>query len=84
MRILNPCVVLARFDVANRGVRQPLQPHTYYAGMLVFDKALAQPHFAVVNCADALMSVFYSRFNEQPDMCRSVEFLFLRYPSLEH
>jgi len=53
---------LARFDLANRGVRQPVQPYTY-ARLLVFDKALAQPHFAVVNCSDAVMSVFYSSFS---------------------
>jgi len=29
---------LARFDLANRGVRQPVQPHTFYARLLVFDK----------------------------------------------
>ena len=52
---------LARFDLANRGVRQPVQPHTY-ARLLVFDETLAQPHFAVVNCSDAVMSVFYSPF----------------------
>jgi len=30
------------------GVRQPVQPHTFYARLLVFDETLAQPHFAVV------------------------------------
>jgi len=50
---------LARFDLANRGVRQPVQPHTY-ARLLVFDETLAQPHFAAVNCSDAVM--FYSPF----------------------
>jgi len=39
---------LARLDLANRGVRQLVQPHTY-ARRLVFDKTLVQPHFAVVN-----------------------------------
>jgi len=53
---------LARFDLANRGVRQPVQPHTY-ARLLVFDETLAQPHFAVVNCSDAVRSVFYSPFS---------------------
>jgi len=38
---------LARFDIANRGVRQPVQPHTIYAGLLVFDETSAQPDFAV-------------------------------------
>jgi len=53
---------LARFDLANRGVRQPVQPHTY-ARLLVFDDTFAQPHFAVVNCSGAVMSVFYSPFS---------------------
>jgi len=38
---------LARFDIANRGVRQPVQPHTFYAGLLVFDETSAQLDFAV-------------------------------------
>ena len=53
---------LARFGIANRGARQPIQPHTY-ARLLVFDETLAQPHFAVVNCSDAVMSVFYSHLS---------------------
>ena len=52
----------ARFDLANRDVSQPVQPHTY-ARLLVFDETLAQPHFEVVNCSDAVMSVFYSPFS---------------------
>jgi len=28
--------------------------------LLVFDKTLAQPYFAVVNCSDVVMIVFYS------------------------
>jgi len=51
-----------RFDLANRGVRQPVQPHTD-ARLLVFDETLAQPHFAVANCSDAVMGVFYSPFS---------------------
>jgi len=54
---------LARFDLANRGVRQSVQPHTFCAPLLVFDETLAQPHFAVVNCSDAVFSVFYSPFS---------------------
>jgi len=50
---------LARSDLANRGVRQPVQPHTFYARLLVFDNT-AQPHFAVENSSDIVMSVFYS------------------------
>jgi len=48
---------LASFDLEKRGVHQPVQPHTY-TRLLVFDETLAQPHFAVVNCSDALMSIF--------------------------
>jgi len=55
---------LARFDLANRGVHQPVQLHTFCAPLLVFDKTSVQPHFAVVNCSDAVMSVF---FNVKPD-----------------
>ena len=57
MRILNSSV--ARFDLPNRGVRH-VQPHTFYGRLLVFDKTLAQPHFAVANFSDAEMSVYYS------------------------
>jgi len=60
---------LARFDLANRGVRQPVQPHTFYGPLFVFDKTLAQPHFAVVDCSDALMNGFYS-----PVLTRSLIF----------
>jgi len=49
----------ARFDLESRGVRQPIQPHTY-ARLLVFEETSAQPRFVVVNCSDAVMSVFYS------------------------
>jgi len=79
---------LARFDLPNRGVRQPVQPHTC-ARRLVFDGTLAQPHFSVVNCSDAVMSVLLPFFNTQPKfcsyelLCRSIEFIFLRYPNLE-
>jgi len=67
----------ARFDLANQVARQPVQPHTY-ARLLVFDETLAQPQFAVVNCCDALMSVFYFPFSTrsqnltvmtQPKLC---------------
>jgi len=47
---------LARFDLADRDVRQPVKPRTFYARLLVFDETLAQPHFAVVNCSDVVMS----------------------------
>jgi len=59
MLILNSCVrSLARLDLANRGVPQPVQPHSFYARLLVFDKTSAEPDFAVVNCSDAVTSVF--------------------------
>jgi len=70
--------------------RQPVPPHTYYIRLLVSDKTLVQPHFAVVNCSDTLMSVFYSHvltrsliFCSYELLCRSVDFIFLRYLNLE-
>ena len=60
---------LAKFDLANQGVRQPAQPHTSNPQLLVFDKTLAQPDFAVVNCFDVVMSVFHS-----PVLTRSLIF----------
>ena len=62
---------LAKFDLANQGVRQPAQPHTN-SQLLVFDETLAQPDFAVVNCSDVVMSVFHS-----PVLTRSLIFLHL-------
>jgi len=53
-------VYLARFDLANIGMRQPFQPHTFCARLLAFDKTLAKPHFAVVTCSDGVMSVVHS------------------------
>jgi len=73
---------LARFDLAKRGVRQAIQPHTY-ARLLVFHETLAQLHFAVVNCFDVAMSVFYSPFQHAAKfcsyelLCRNIEFIFL-------
>ena len=51
---------LAKFDLANQDVRQPVQPHTFNAHLLVFDETLAQPYFAVANCSDVVVSVFHS------------------------
>ena len=51
---------LARFNLANWVVGQIVQPHTFCALLLIFDKTLAEPHFAVVNCCVAVMTVFYS------------------------
>jgi len=61
---------LARLYLANRGVRQPVQRHTFYAQLLVFDETSAQPDIAVGNCFDAVMSVFY-----YPVSTRSLIFL---------
>ena len=58
IRILNSCVVL-QDSILQTGGAQPVQPHTFYARLLVLDKTLAQPHFSVVNCSDAVMSVFH-------------------------
>ena len=41
-------------------MRQPVQTTTFYARLPVIDKKLAQLHFVVVNCSDAVTSVFYS------------------------
>jgi len=80
---------LARFHLANRSVRQPVQPHTYVR-LLLFDETLAHPHFAVVICSDAVMSVFYSLFSTHSqnfavmNSCvAALSFIFLRYPNLE-
>ena len=71
-RLVTLLCSLARFDLAYRGVRQPVQRHTY-ARLLVFDVTLAQPHFAVVNCSDAVMSVFYSPFSTRRRICTSCQ-----------
>jgi len=57
LRILS---ALARFDLANQGLRQPVQPHTLNAQLPVFKETLVQPDFAIVNCSDVVMSVFHS------------------------
>jgi len=61
---------LAKFGLANQGVRQPVQLHTFNAQLPVFDETLAQPHFVAVNCSDVAMSVFHS-----PVLTRSLIFL---------
>ena len=61
---------LVKFDLANQGVRQPVQPHTFNAQLLVFDETLAQPDFVVVNCSDVRMSVLHC-----PVLTRSLIFL---------
>jgi len=73
---------LSEFDLANQGVHQPVQPHTFNAQLPVFDETLAQPHFVVVNCSDVVMSVFHSPVSTrsllflQLLLCRGVEFFF--------
>jgi len=44
----------ARFDLENRGVRQPVQPLTFYPPLLVFDKTSAQPQIEStwIRCKD--------------------------------
>jgi len=77
---------LARFDLANRGVRRPVRPRAFRSPLLVFDKTSVQPHFAVVNCSDAVMRVFYSPVLTRSliflqlwtVVCRNVECIFLR------
>jgi len=61
---------LEKFDLANQGLRQPVQPHTFNAQLLVFKETLAQPDCVVVNCSDVGMSVFHS-----PLLTRSPTFL---------
>jgi len=61
---------LARFHLADGDVRQPVQPRTFYVRLLVFDETSVQPHFAVVNCSNVVMSVFYI-----PVLTRSLIFL---------
>jgi len=51
---------LVKFDLANQGLRQPVQPHIFNAQLLVFDEIAAQPHFAAVNCSVVVMSMFHS------------------------
>jgi len=51
---------LAKFELANQGVRRPVQTYTFSAQLPAFDETLAQPDFAVVNCSDVVMSVFHS------------------------
>ena len=62
MRILNSFSMCSSvtFDLANQGLRQPVQPHTLNAQLPVFKETLAQPHFAIVNCSDVMVSVFHS------------------------
>ena len=61
---------LAKFDLANQGVRQPVQLHTFNAQLPVFKETLVQPDFVVVNCSEVVMSVFHS-----PVLTRNLLFL---------
>jgi len=67
---LRTLLALAKFDLANQGVRQPVQLHTFNAQLTVYKETLVQPDFVVVNFSDVLMSVFYS-----PVLTRSLLFL---------
>ena len=60
---------LAKFDLANQGVRQPVQLHTFNAQLPVFDETLAQPDFVVRKLlwrSDECVSL--PCFNAQPDI----------------
>jgi len=60
MRILNSCVIckFQSFKLSTLGVRHPSR---IPSDRLLFDETFAQPCiFAVVNYADAALSVFYS------------------------
>jgi len=59
---------LARFDLANLGVRHPVQPHLFCAPLLIFDKTSAQPDFAVANCCHSDERVLLCCFNALPDI----------------
>ena len=59
-RFALPYMLAERFDLANRYVLQPVQPHTFYAWLLVFDETSAQPDFAVMSCCVVVLSLFYS------------------------
>jgi len=61
---------LAKIDLANQGLRQPVQLHTFNAQLPVFKETLVQLDFVVVNCSDVVMSVFHS-----PVITRSLIFL---------
>ena len=61
---------LAKFDLANHGVRQPVQLHTFNAQLPVFKETVVQPDFVVVNCSNVVMSVFHS-----PVLTRNLLFL---------
>jgi len=51
---------LAKLDLANQSVRQPVQLHTvtFNAQLPVFDETSAQPDFVVVNYSDVVMNRF--------------------------
>jgi len=67
---LRTLTALAKFDLANQGVRQPVQLHTFNAQLPVFKETLVQPDFVVVNCSDVVMSVLHS-----PVLTRNLLFL---------
>ena len=53
---------LARFYLANSGVRQTAQSHTFSCSTALIRRDISEPHFAVVNCSDVVMSVLFSLF----------------------
>ena len=83
---------LAGFDLAKckPGCASDSPAAHFLCSLLVFDETLAQPYFAVVNCSDAMMSVFLSCFNVQPNIfvvmkccVVALSLFYLRYPNLE-
>jgi len=62
---------LTRFDLADRGVRQPVQPRTFYARLFVFYKTYVQPAASFCSCKLLWRSdecVLHPCFNAQPDI----------------
>ena len=64
-------------------MRQPVQPHTFCARLLVFGKTLAKSHFAVVNCSKAVVSVFHSPVLTRAAMSSPAGGTVLPFPSFE-
>jgi len=62
MRILNSCEVL-HDSIMQTGVCASRSSHTLFMLECSYSTRPAQPHFAAVNCSDAVMSVFYSLLN---------------------
>jgi len=78
----------ARFDLGNPSVRQPVQPHIH--ALLRIRRYINAASFCSCNLpwrSDECALLHF--FNTQPKfcshvlLCRSIEFIFLRYPNLE-